>query len=283
MLPDADVVRLAARRPDDPGRHLAQHHRQPGAAGDDRRAVPDVRLRPGRARPRRRRPRSSCASAIACCRGDRRAAPTMGEALDIEDYATEAAIGRGSPVDGETVADFLELTRRRCRRHRHPCASSAADPAAAARRDPQRGRRADPEGRARRARAGDRRRRARARRPASRRRRPHGAAQVGVIEAVIGRDSIARRRRPRGRMALHDRHGVNLIAVSRARRADQPAAARHRPAAPATWSCSRAAARHSARAAARARLPAARRADAAARQRAPRAGADRDPRRGDGR
>jgi di/tricarboxylate transporter len=35
-----------------------------------------------------------------------------------------------------------------------------------------------------------------------------------VIEAVIGRDSILAGEAA-GRMALHDRHGVNLIAVSR--------------------------------------------------------------------
>ena len=39
---------------------------------------------------------------------DRRAAPTMGEALDIKGYVTEALIAEGSPAIGETVADFLE-------------------------------------------------------------------------------------------------------------------------------------------------------------------------------
>ena len=50
-LPDADVVRVAARRADDAGRHVAQHHRQPGARGDDRPAVRHVRLFPDRLRP----------------------------------------------------------------------------------------------------------------------------------------------------------------------------------------------------------------------------------------
>ncbi|UUY01349.1 SLC13 family permease [Sphingomonas sp. J315] len=39
---------------------------------------------------------------------DRRAAPTMGEALDIHDYATEAKIVEQSAPNGERVADFIE-------------------------------------------------------------------------------------------------------------------------------------------------------------------------------
>ncbi|UVO52550.1 SLC13 family permease [Sphingomonas sp. SUN019] len=39
---------------------------------------------------------------------DRRAAPTMGEALDIKGYVTEATITGGSPAIDETVADFLD-------------------------------------------------------------------------------------------------------------------------------------------------------------------------------
>jgi di/tricarboxylate transporter len=39
---------------------------------------------------------------------DRRAAPTMGEALDIKGYVTEATIVGGSPAIDETVADFLD-------------------------------------------------------------------------------------------------------------------------------------------------------------------------------
>ena len=39
---------------------------------------------------------------------DRRAPPTLGEALNISDYVTEAVVGEGSPAIGETVAEFLE-------------------------------------------------------------------------------------------------------------------------------------------------------------------------------
>jgi di/tricarboxylate transporter len=43
---------------------------------------------------------------------DRRARPTMGEALDVKGYVTEAEIVAGSPAAGERVAEFLD-------RHEH--------------------------------------------------------------------------------------------------------------------------------------------------------------------
>lgn len=39
---------------------------------------------------------------------DRRAAPTMGEALDVTGYVTEVILPAGSPAVGETVRDFLD-------------------------------------------------------------------------------------------------------------------------------------------------------------------------------
>ena len=39
---------------------------------------------------------------------DRRAAPTMGDALDIKGYVTEATIGEGSPAIDESIADFVK-------------------------------------------------------------------------------------------------------------------------------------------------------------------------------
>lgn len=39
---------------------------------------------------------------------DRRAAPTMGEALDVTGYVTEVVLPAGSPAVGETVRDFLD-------------------------------------------------------------------------------------------------------------------------------------------------------------------------------
>ena len=43
---------------------------------------------------------------------DRRAAPTMGEALDIKGYVTEAEVAEGSPAAGETVEAFLDRHER---------------------------------------------------------------------------------------------------------------------------------------------------------------------------
>jgi di/tricarboxylate transporter len=39
---------------------------------------------------------------------NRRAVPTMGDALDIKGYVTEATIGEGSPAIDETIADFVK-------------------------------------------------------------------------------------------------------------------------------------------------------------------------------
>ena len=54
-LPDADGVRLAARRHRHAGRHLAEHHRGAAARRARRRAVRHVRLHAGRHRARDRR------------------------------------------------------------------------------------------------------------------------------------------------------------------------------------------------------------------------------------
>jgi di/tricarboxylate transporter len=144
---------------------------------------------------------------------ERRATATMGEALDIADYATEAAIGASSPVDGATIADFLELTEYEVAvtgLHRFersgilpplPDARLNSGDVLILKGEPDALERAistaglELEGQHREAASGD-------------------TDHVGVIEAVIGRDSILAGEAA-GRMALHERHGVNLIAVSR--------------------------------------------------------------------
>ena len=95
-LPDADGFRLAARRPDDPGRHLAQHHRRRGARRIDRRRPSACSTSRRSASARGRRVSSSWRSAIASCRGIARGAATIDEALDIKDYVTEARVAPGS-------------------------------------------------------------------------------------------------------------------------------------------------------------------------------------------
>ncbi|MDQ2891500.1 MAG: SLC13 family permease [Pseudomonadota bacterium] len=143
---------------------------------------------------------------------DRRAAPTLGEALDIKGYVTEATIGAGSPAIDETVADFLE-------RHEHevtitqllradmrgsPRASTVlragdtlilgGDPDALERVIGGDKLALEGEDRAAHEESKD--------------------SEVGVIEAVINVDSRLVGQTA-GRLGLQARFGVNLIAISR--------------------------------------------------------------------
>jgi di/tricarboxylate transporter len=143
----------------------------------------------------------------------RRAAPTLGEALDIEDYATEAEVPANSPAEGRTVAEFRamvegEVSVTSIHRWGKPGAMPLPDARINAgdvlslKGEPDALERAiaaaglELEGQHREAAAAT------------------SNSNVGVIEAVIGRDSVLIGQAA-GRMALHDRHGVNLIAVSR--------------------------------------------------------------------
>ncbi|WP_313535894.1 SLC13 family permease [Sphingomonas sp.] len=142
---------------------------------------------------------------------DRRAAPTLGEAMDIEDYVTEATIPEGSEAAGETVAEFRE-------RHDHAVAVTTIL-RGGIRSTPFPDNRLCPEDVLILAGAPDDLERVIATdalvlegqdRP-----QPDGnTGEVGVIEAVIGTDSTLIGRTA-GRLGLHERFGVNLIAVSR--------------------------------------------------------------------
>ncbi len=142
----------------------------------------------------------------------RQAAPTMGEALDITDYATEAFVPAESSAEGKTVTEFRDMTEGEVEVtgiHRGvnretvtlPDAVIAAGDILILKGEPEALERAiaatgiDLAGQHRQA-------------------ADASESNVGVIEAVIGRDSILAGAAA-GRMALHDRHGVNLIAVSR--------------------------------------------------------------------
>ncbi|MGA9582928.1 MAG: SLC13 family permease [Allosphingosinicella sp.] len=144
---------------------------------------------------------------------DRRAAPTMSEAVDIEDYATEAEVPPGSAAEDKSVAELRELLEKGVELtgiHRWDRRATVPLPDAIIRAgdvlilkgEPEALERAiasvglDLEGHHRDAAAGS------------------ASSNVGVIEAVVGRDSILAGKAA-GRVALHDRHGVNLIAVSR--------------------------------------------------------------------
>jgi di/tricarboxylate transporter len=144
----------------------------------------------------------------------RRAAPTMGEAIDISDYATEAEVPPRSAAEDMTVGAFralvgadVELTGlvRGERRETVPLPDAVigAGDILILKGEPEALERAiaaaglDLEGKHRDAAAS-----------------ASGEAGVGVIEAVVGRDSVLAGQAA-GRIALHERFGVNLIAVSR--------------------------------------------------------------------
>jgi di/tricarboxylate transporter len=142
---------------------------------------------------------------------NRRAAPTLGEAVNITDYTTEARIPTHSPADGLTVAAFKALTdnevevtglhREERRRMRPlPDALIRAGDVLILEGEPEALERAIAvsglhlEGQHRVAEV--------------------SSASIGVIEAVIERGSMLVGEKA-GRIELHERFGVNLLAVSR--------------------------------------------------------------------
>ncbi len=144
---------------------------------------------------------------------DRRAAPTMGEALDIEDYATEAEVPPGSPAEDKSVAELRELLEKGVELtgiHRWDRRATLPLPDAVIRAGDILILKGEPEALERVIATLS------LELEGSHRDAATGTAEsnVGVIEAVIGRDSILAGTAA-GRVALHDRHGVNLIAVSR--------------------------------------------------------------------
>ena len=144
---------------------------------------------------------------------DRRAAPTLGEALDIEDYATEAEVPANSPVEGLTVTQFRELLKGEIAVtgiHRYDGRSAMPLPDALINAGDVLTIKGEPDALERAIAAAGLELEGQHREAAAR----TSSSNVGVIEAVIGRESVLAGQAA-GRMALHDRHGVNLIAVSR--------------------------------------------------------------------
>ncbi|CAN5485018.1 SLC13 family permease [soil metagenome] len=143
---------------------------------------------------------------------DRRAAPTMGEALNIEDYVTEATVEEGSPAVGETLAAFAErheqevsvstLLRGGIRSLPFPDMAIRAGDMLIMSGEPDALERAI---------VGDKLVLAGQERDV-----PEGSEtdETGVIEAVVGQDSVLDGQTA-GRLQLQREHGVNLIAVSR--------------------------------------------------------------------
>jgi di/tricarboxylate transporter len=141
----------------------------------------------------------------------RRAAPTLGEALDIKDYVTEAEIPAGSPAVDETVAAFRE-------RHENEVHVTAIL-RGGMRSTPFPDTILKPEDLLILTGAPDSLERVIAadglELEGQHRDKPEGSGrEVGVLEAVIGTGSPLIGRTA-GRLGLHERFGVNLIAVSR--------------------------------------------------------------------
>jgi len=144
---------------------------------------------------------------------DRRATPTLGEAVDITDYNTEAEVAKQSNAIGKTVAEFtaanqeeIEITailrgEKRARISMSNATLEAGD-LLLLKGDPDQLERAIVTsglmltGQDRAAVTGTRK------------------EDVGVIEAVVTADSPLVGQAA-GSMALHERHGVNLLAISR--------------------------------------------------------------------
>ncbi|KQT33381.1 permease [Sphingomonas sp. Leaf412] len=144
---------------------------------------------------------------------DRRAAATMGEALDITGYVTEVVIPAGSPADGETVAAFLDRHEREVSVTQMLRAGlrSAPSPDIVLREDDTLILAGEPDA-LERAIAGDRLKLEGEERDARGGDAP--GAEVGVIEAVVNLGSLLEEQTA-GRLDLQRRHGVNLIAISR--------------------------------------------------------------------
>lgn len=143
---------------------------------------------------------------------DRRAAPTMGEALDIKGYVTEVTLGAGSPAIGETVAAFIERHEREVTIASLLRAGMRSPPLpdTQLREDDMLIMGGDPDA-LERVIAGDKLTLA-----GQDRDMPHGSEkeEVGVIEAVVNSDSVLVGQTAE-RLLLQRRYGVNLIAVSR--------------------------------------------------------------------
>jgi di/tricarboxylate transporter len=143
----------------------------------------------------------------------RRGSPTMGEALDITDYATEAQVPEGSPAEGRTVGAFraksggaVEVTGL----HRGERRETMLLPDAVIRAGDVLILKGEPEALERAIASAGLKLEGQHRETVAQ----TSASNIGVIEAVIGRNSILVGEAA-GRIALHDRHGVNLLAVSR--------------------------------------------------------------------
>ena len=150
---------------------------------------------------------------------DRRAAPTMGEALDIRGYVTEVVLPSGSPAIGETVQAFLDRHENEVTITQMLRGGLRSAPLAETvlREDDTLILGGEPDA-LERVIAGDRlvyegeeREKAKERREKE---NAGATSEVGVIEAVVNLGSRLEGQSA-GRLRLQHRFGVNLIAISR--------------------------------------------------------------------
>ena len=144
---------------------------------------------------------------------DRRPAPTLGEAIDVKDYATEARVAEGSAAEGETVAAFRARANREIQvtaLFRGEARKAVAMPRAKLRAGDVLILEGEPAALERAIAAAGLELTGQHREAAN----DSAESDVGVIEAVIETNSPLAGVTPRG-MSLHESHGVNLIAVSR--------------------------------------------------------------------
>ncbi len=144
---------------------------------------------------------------------NRRAAPTIGEAVDIQDYTTEARIPPHSPADGLSVSAFKALVDNEVEvtgLHRGERRRTVPLPDALLNAGDILILEGEPEALERAIAAAGLQLEGQHRGAVT----ETSASDIGVIEAVIAKGSILVGEAA-GRMALHERHGVNLLAVSR--------------------------------------------------------------------
>lgn len=142
---------------------------------------------------------------------DRRGAPTMGEALNISDYVTEATVAEGSPVIGKSIAELLDrheqqvavtgLLRGDMRGDIHPGIHLREGDTLILAGDPETLERVVA--------------RDQLSLVGSEGDDAYEGDDIGVIEAVVTTDS-ALIGRTAGRLLMRERLGINLIAISRA-------------------------------------------------------------------
>jgi di/tricarboxylate transporter len=145
--------------------------------------------------------------------GGRQASATMGEAVDIRDYVTEARVTSGSVIEGRTVADLAKTTDGDVKVAgivRNRTQSAEAVPEAVLRENDIVLLEGDPEALERAIKQAELELEGEDRPVVT----DEPDDEVGVVEAVVGPRS-ALIGQAAGRMALHDRFGINLIAISR--------------------------------------------------------------------